>query len=717
MDDITGKYELQEELGRGSFGVVYKAWHESLHRTVAIKKLSEQFSKDTLLNKRFLLEARLAATLIHENLAIIHDFGEDEKGTPFIVMEFVDGVSLKEVTSSRIDYSLSEKMQFAVQICRGLQVVHEKQIVHRDIKPANIMLNKDGTIKIMDFGIAKVLSEELQQNITIGTSGALGTVSYMSPEQTLGAKLDHRSDIFSFGVLLYELASGWKPFNGNGIYTKFNSIQKDPPMEIIVEKIEPYPALWDIIRTCLQKKPEDRYQTMNEVRQDLEKCLENPVSGESSGIPAYHFLNKADKTISRSEASSEQTVLVDTSGSASTKVDKPPFVNPMVLIISAVVLVGISLFAYFMTSQPESIKNNAAVEETLKAEPEELEVKTPPLEWKKNTPSTASNKPADQPSQPAKTVKKRSQKTNTLSNRDINKAVAPAKKTVRPSPDIRNKALADSLQAALALFKSKNLPFSNSMAISTEIEALDSRETKATEELNNRKFSEAAAVFAETLTGYRNAVKLHNALLAARKSYNSGLYEIGLAELEQVSGLTASNDYAKELQNQLSEAQMKQQIVLQTAASLSQSGKLKDAMQLLDGLPEQERSAKIVQENRSSIVAMDRSRPVVEHKSSKNYNHTKPLRLQASIQENLKLDYVKLFYRQQGEVDFLQKTVNPSGNGEVSVDIPVEFHQGKEIEYYWVACDVAGNETLAKSEKGKPFRIKRKQKHYIPRAP
>ena len=271
-----GKYEIVEELGRGGMGVVYKAYDPVMEREVAIKVVSDILMAKPGMKDRFLREARTAGKLSHENITIVHDVGEDE-GRPFIVMEYLRGEDLGHLIESKRPLSLEEKLRYAIQICRGLAFLHAQGFIHRDIKPANIRV-VSGKVKIMDFGIARTAASELTK------SGAIiGTPFYMSPEQVRGQKVDHRSDMFSFGVLFYELLSGEKPFTGEEPTTvMFKIVHEDPPWSggTMISGRTP---LRDVLIKLLAKKPDDRYRDLSETADELERILTSVKSG--GGIP------------------------------------------------------------------------------------------------------------------------------------------------------------------------------------------------------------------------------------------------------------------------------------------------------------------------------------------------------------------------------------------------------------------------------------------------
>jgi serine/threonine protein kinase len=257
------QYKIVEKLGEGGMGVVYKATDTKLNRFVALKFLPPHMAASEQDKARFIQEAQSAAALNHPNVCSIIDI-QDHDGQMFIVMEFVDGQTLQEKKSS---LTLKQAIDYAIQIAEGLSAAHEKGIIHRDIKPENIMIRKDGIVQVMDFGLAKLVgvSRLTKAGSTVGTLG------YMSPEQVQGQETDHRSDIFSFGVLLYEMITGKSPFTGaheSAILYEVVNVDVPPPSTV---KPELDPELDRIVLECMEKDPNERMQSIKQVAIDLNR--------------------------------------------------------------------------------------------------------------------------------------------------------------------------------------------------------------------------------------------------------------------------------------------------------------------------------------------------------------------------------------------------------------------------------------------------------------
>ncbi len=275
----AGRYQLQGELGRGAMGIVFRAQDPVIGRAVAVKTMHLNVSGSSLsrpeLISRFQTEARAAGLLTHPNIVVVYDAGE-EAGVFYITMELVEGHSLQALFDSHQSFPLQRVMRIIEQACSALDYAHRHNIIHRDIKPANLMLTADDTLKITDFGTAKILQFNATQ-----TAHAIGTPSYMSPEQIKGKPVDGRADIFALGVILYELVTGEKPFPGENITTVIFKIINEEP--IPPRQIDPsiHPGLSSVILRALAKEPSARFQNCAEMLAAL-KNYKNHVGGPAS---------------------------------------------------------------------------------------------------------------------------------------------------------------------------------------------------------------------------------------------------------------------------------------------------------------------------------------------------------------------------------------------------------------------------------------------------
>jgi serine/threonine-protein kinase len=265
-----GRYRIQAELGRGAMGVVYKAHDPVLDRTVALKTISmgEEEQDREEYQARFFQEAKAAARLNHPALITIYDFGE-ENDLDYMAMELLDGTELAE-RMGKASIPIREAVAIAEQVAEGLAFAHDSGVIHRDIKPGNIMLLPRGRIKIMDFGIARLKVSEIKTQL--GTR--LGTPKYMSPEQIGGSKLDHRTDIFSLGIVLYEMLTGIKLFKGDTLTQVMHNVSSfDPPPPSRINSEVP-PLLDLVVKRAMEKKPSARYASAWEMVEDLRHCLQ-----------------------------------------------------------------------------------------------------------------------------------------------------------------------------------------------------------------------------------------------------------------------------------------------------------------------------------------------------------------------------------------------------------------------------------------------------------
>ena len=292
----AGRYDLREELGRGAMGVVFHGFDPVIGRAVAVKtlRLSEAgtgLSREELVG-RFQTEARAAGLLAHPNIVVIFDAGEED-GLFYITMEFVEGRSLQSVIDARQPFPVPRVMKLMEQVCAALDFAHQHNVVHRDIKPANLMLTADDVVKITDFGTAKIL-----QFGTAQTAHVMGTPSYMSPEQVKGKPVDGRSDIFSLGVILYELMTGEKPFPGQNITTVIYKIINEEPISPRSLDSSIHPGLSAVITRALAKEPADRFQSCHELMSALKNYHE--LSGTESTTRMAPFSSKPPVGLNRS---------------------------------------------------------------------------------------------------------------------------------------------------------------------------------------------------------------------------------------------------------------------------------------------------------------------------------------------------------------------------------------------------------------------------------
>jgi eukaryotic-like serine/threonine-protein kinase len=272
-----GKYEVLGELGRGAMGVVYRARDPVINRLVALKTITTGLADPNLL-QRFYREAQSAGGLQHPNIVTIYDMG-DEQNLPYIAMELIEGESLEQIIARREELPIVLKLTYALQACRAFDYAHKRGIVHRDIKPGNVMVNKEGVLKVVDFGIARVLDTSKTQ-----TGMLIGTFAYMSPEQYHGEHADERSDIWSFGVLLYELLCYQRPFTGDNPASLMHSIcrQEHRPLRELVSDCPPEIDL--VLSKILRKSPEDRCQSMEDLLLDLEPVYKELQSRSIAGL-------------------------------------------------------------------------------------------------------------------------------------------------------------------------------------------------------------------------------------------------------------------------------------------------------------------------------------------------------------------------------------------------------------------------------------------------
>lgn len=291
---LQDRYEILDQIGSGGMSYVYKAQCHKLKRPVAIKVLKEEFASDQGFVEKFKMEAQAAARLAHPNIVNVYDV-VDEGELHYIVMELIDGITLKKYIEKKGQLETREAIGISIQVAQGIAAAHEHHIIHRDIKPQNMIISRDGKVKVADFGIAKAVSTQ-----TAGAQ-AVGSVHYISPEQAMGERCDERSDIYSFGITMYEMVTGKVPFDGENTVSVALGHLGEPLTPPSQHNPDVGLALEQIILKCTQKKPDRRYSSMDDVIGDLRKALVNPESDILGAVkPALEEFGQT-KTMSQEE--------------------------------------------------------------------------------------------------------------------------------------------------------------------------------------------------------------------------------------------------------------------------------------------------------------------------------------------------------------------------------------------------------------------------------
>jgi len=285
---IAGRYQIDQPLGSGGMAVVYRALDTKLDRYVALKILREELAADAEFVKRFPIEAMAAAALSHPNIVSIYDYGQDH-AIYYIVLEYVDGSNLKDIINHHAPFDNEATLGMALQIADGLAAAHRAQIIHRDIKPHNILVTNNSNAKVADFGIARVAKSG-----TITTGDSMGSAQYFSPEQARGGYVDHKTDIYSLGIVMYEMATGQLPFDGDNVVTVALMHINDPLPDMLEVNPNISGSVVRIIEKATDKSPAKRYQSIEEMADDLSQALTAASSGHEFNAPASHSNSSND---------------------------------------------------------------------------------------------------------------------------------------------------------------------------------------------------------------------------------------------------------------------------------------------------------------------------------------------------------------------------------------------------------------------------------------
>ena len=389
MPDKIGRYQILERVGRGGMGVLYRGHDPVLDREVAVKVMLADFSEDTeQMRPRFYREAKSAAKLQHRNIVTVFEFAE-ENNQPHIVMEFLRGSPLNSRMEELPPLTLDDKLDIVTQLCSGLGYAHKEGVVHRDVKPANLFILQDGTVKLLDFGIAKLATSTLTRQ-----GDVVGSAPYMSPEQIAGVQdLDGRSDVWSTGVLLYELLTGRKPFDGEGLTTVIAGILREQPPS--VEQFVPGlpKQLLDCINKALEKDRDKRYQTAEELGRELQLIRK---THQLNAVPPMDATRFASTNVLKALHDDRQKQDQGTLGNKTLQQPPPAAAVAapssggsktwMIAAGVALALIGVAAGGYFMSQQ-----NAATPAETSQAPPTSAPAQQPPPQTIAPQPNTASN--------------------------------------------------------------------------------------------------------------------------------------------------------------------------------------------------------------------------------------------------------------------------------------------------------------------------------------
>ncbi len=815
------KYSVKKELGRGGAGVVYLAQHPLLHREVAVKVLSHKHLDDTSFKQRFAREAQLAAKLTHENVTTVYDFGYNEEGNPFLVMDYVEGSDLRAILGSEQGLPLQKAVDFFIQICRGLQAIHEAQIVHCDIKPGNIYIQNNGRVKIMDLGVARILSNDTVKDIS---SGTFGTVRYMSPEQLTGSEVDVRSDVFSLGVLMYECLAGENPFAGHAREEIAEAIRHEAVKPLLVGGHKVLEEMALVVDRCLQKNPENRFQSITELEMAIHEALEITMEDgqqtwpdlEQIMVPLRSDLPVTDNTDPEDLTLPEARQFVtwydeDPRPDSGAVTSNPSSRGKWVLIFSSLLIATAAILAFNFSSQDsDSVTPDmkTTVTETKQHSPRSRTKLAKMLMEKARNRATflraeqasgsafqraadmgkkaqlmqnggqlfeadslfrlaadlygeaatqASKTAALVKQEPSKAVANSASKkarlplkerlvekekttgktkvtdaaTITEQNKRLTKGSKSNRKTVavaasrkdeigkkKKSQAVKKKKPAAASPNALAQSEARHLK-------KTALEAKANAFSPGIFQLANKALQDGNAAFAakrmtDAGKAFRRSSELFQraidekgaiqtaSVFYAAAEYDSCLLVLG-AVLKPFDG-TEVNPVAIELSSRAKEAAAFLNAILFSAETTAKRGELRTALDILQNLPLLEQQSGPVQNLIADIKAADKAGPEVLHHPHLTYDKKEILLLTATVTDNIAVDKVTLFFRLDEDAEYetvLMKAVDEEkNNGVFAAAFDQSLHLEKDIEYYFVATDNAGNRSKQYLDGLRPYRIK-----------
>jgi serine/threonine protein kinase len=391
--ESLGKYEIKRTLGRGAMGIVYEGWDPIIARRVAIKTVKLPENADDPETEealaRFRREAQAAGRLTHPNIVGVFDYGETDD-LAYIVMEFVDGPPLKTLLDKEERFALSDALRVMEDLLAGLQFSHERGVVHRDIKPANVMLTSGGQVKIADFGIARIESSSMTQAGTL-----LGTPAYMSPEQFMGQVVDARTDIYSSGVLLYQLLTGERPFEGGLSAIMHKALNTEPPAPSQLSVTAP-PAMDAVVRKAMAKRPEDRFASASAFAEAVRTALANPVIVDEPESDDEATMVATPPPVVPATAPQAREARPATAIPASAVMPRPAARSsaPMILIAAIVLLAVVGGGGWWF------LLRSPSVEKTAEVTPAQVTPAAPPVIASATPPPASQSPPAAAPGQP-----------------------------------------------------------------------------------------------------------------------------------------------------------------------------------------------------------------------------------------------------------------------------------------------------------------------------